>query len=153
MVKDNSNGVLDLIFNDNATTALVNQLMQSITFQNSSQLPGEVVELEWDFNDNISPGTTGPAQDDHDNITIEVLDVIETQIATPNTILVNEDEAHPFTSIVSVSHNDNPNEQVTITASVSNGTLTSNPTSGVNIKANDPLAPTQVVLEPADRWP
>ncbi|UYI49417.1 DUF4347 domain-containing protein [Vibrio natriegens] len=50
-VTANSNGTLTLTFNSNATTALVNSVMQNITYANSANEPSSSVVLSFTFND------------------------------------------------------------------------------------------------------
>ncbi|WMN90024.1 Ig-like domain-containing protein [Vibrio parahaemolyticus] len=50
-VTTNSNGTLTLTFNSNATTALVNSMMQNITYANSANEPSSSVVLSFTFND------------------------------------------------------------------------------------------------------
>ena len=93
-----------------------------------------------------------------------VLSVVQTQIATPITIDVNEDESH--TPQITVSQNGDPNAEVTVIVSVTNGTLTIGPVTidpvtntpvfngaltidpifGVDIAEDDPAKPTKITL-------
>ncbi|WP_192459294.1 DUF4347 domain-containing protein, partial [Musicola keenii] len=50
-VTTNSNGTLALTFNSNATSAIVDAVLQSITYTNSSDSPPSSVTLNWTFND------------------------------------------------------------------------------------------------------
>ncbi|NLS12186.1 DUF4347 domain-containing protein [Vibrio sp. SM6] len=50
-VTTNSNGTLTLTFNSNATTALVNSVLQNITYANSANEPAGSVVLNFTFND------------------------------------------------------------------------------------------------------
>ncbi|GMQ49586.1 tandem-95 repeat protein [Vibrio sp. 10N] len=52
-VTTNSAGTLTLTFNSNATTAVVNSVLQAITYQNSSDDPSGSVELSFVFNDGV----------------------------------------------------------------------------------------------------
>ncbi len=50
-VTTNSAGTLVLSFNSAATSALVDQALQNITYANTSEAPGASVVLDWTFND------------------------------------------------------------------------------------------------------
>ncbi|MGM3159355.1 DUF4347 domain-containing protein [Dickeya undicola] len=50
-VTTNSSGTLALTFNSNATSAIVDAVLQSITYTNSSDSPPSSVTLSWTFND------------------------------------------------------------------------------------------------------
>ncbi|WP_420066124.1 DUF4347 domain-containing protein [Pectobacterium colocasium] len=50
-VTTNSSGTLVLTFNSNATSAIVDTVLQSITYTNSSDSPPSSVTLSWTFND------------------------------------------------------------------------------------------------------
>ncbi|WP_154715566.1 DUF4347 domain-containing protein, partial [Pectobacterium fontis] len=50
-VTTNANGTLVLTFNSNATSAIVDAVMQSLTYANSSDNPPSSVTLNWTFND------------------------------------------------------------------------------------------------------
>ncbi len=52
-VTTNSAGTLTLTFNSNATTALVNSVLQNITYENTSDDPASIVSLSFVFNDGI----------------------------------------------------------------------------------------------------
>lgn len=57
-VTKNSLGTLVLYFNAGATNALVNEAMQQIAYQNTSDTPPHNVELNWVFNDGGDSGIT-----------------------------------------------------------------------------------------------
>jgi uncharacterized delta-60 repeat protein len=54
-VTTNSNGILKLTFNTNATQALVDKAMQQIAYSNTSDAPPATVQIDWTFDD----GNTG----------------------------------------------------------------------------------------------
>ncbi len=56
-VTQNSNGTLVLTFNGDATTAMVQQALQSIQYRNISDAPASTVQLDYGFSDGISAGT------------------------------------------------------------------------------------------------
>ncbi|MFY8325389.1 tandem-95 repeat protein, partial [Pseudoalteromonas sp. ZZD1] len=56
-VTTNSSGTLVLTFNANATSAIVDSVLQSITYQNSSESPSSSVTLDYVFNDGIANST------------------------------------------------------------------------------------------------
>ncbi|MBV5304702.1 MAG: hypothetical protein JZU70_10985, partial [Chlorobium sp.] len=51
-----SAGTLALVFNNNATQALVNHAMQSLAYENASDAPPSSVQIDWTFNDGDSSG-------------------------------------------------------------------------------------------------
>ena len=51
----NSNGMLKITFNANATQALVNEALSSLAYKNMSDAPPSSVQIDWTFND----GNTG----------------------------------------------------------------------------------------------
>jgi len=55
----NSGGELLLYFNTSATNALVNSVLQSVAYANTSDTPDATVELNWTFNDNNTSGNQG----------------------------------------------------------------------------------------------
>jgi len=73
-----------------------------------------------------------------------VLSVVQTQITTPGTIEVNEDES--YTPQITVVQTGDPNAAVTVILSVTNGALTIGQTSGVEITEDDPAKPTKITL-------
>ncbi len=50
-VTSNSEGLLSLEFNNNATTQNVSEFLQTITYRNISDAPPQILELLWTFND------------------------------------------------------------------------------------------------------
>lgn len=60
-VTQNSNGILKLTFNANATQALVNTTLQSIAYRSANDAPSAIVNLDWIFSDGNagSQGTGG----------------------------------------------------------------------------------------------
>ncbi|MFK3862030.1 Ig-like domain-containing protein, partial [Pseudoalteromonas rhizosphaerae] len=56
-VTTNSAGTLVLTFNANATSAIVDSVLQSITYQNSSESPSSAVTLDYVFNDGVANST------------------------------------------------------------------------------------------------
>ncbi len=58
-IDTNSGGTLQLTFNGNATQARINETLQSIAYENTSDTPPANVQLDWDFSDGNS-GAQGP---------------------------------------------------------------------------------------------
>jgi uncharacterized delta-60 repeat protein len=62
LVQQNAGGQLAIRFNTNASQASVNQVLQSILYQNTSDAPPETVRIEWIFSDgNVDAQGTGGA--------------------------------------------------------------------------------------------
>ncbi|MCP5127842.1 MAG: autotransporter-associated beta strand repeat-containing protein [Gammaproteobacteria bacterium] len=57
-VTTNSNGVLKLTFDSNATSDDVDLILESITYSNSSDAPPSSVSLDWTFNDGTNDSST-----------------------------------------------------------------------------------------------
>ena len=72
-VLQNAGGTLILLFNGNATGALVNAAMQQIAYSNSSDAPPSSVQVNWTFSDGNS-GTqgTGGAATAIGNVTVSI---------------------------------------------------------------------------------
>jgi hypothetical protein len=62
-VTKNSGGVLMLTFNANADQSVVDQVLTSITYANTSQNPPASVQIDWTFNDGGSIGAGAPLTD------------------------------------------------------------------------------------------
>ena len=58
-VNQNSGGELVLLFNSSATNSIVNSVMQSVAYSNSSDNPPTSVNLHWTFADNNNSGGQG----------------------------------------------------------------------------------------------
>ena len=88
VVTTNSNGTLLLSFNANATTAIVNAVMQSITYSNHSESPPGSVTLDWTFND----GSANSSGINQASITItSVNDAPVLSDQSPTLTAINED--------------------------------------------------------------
>lgn len=123
-VTTNSNGTLVLTFNGSATTALVNQALQSLTYANSSNTPNTSVTLDWTFNDGTS-NSTGTNQ-----TTVSITPVNDAPVLdntqTPALSSINEDvttAANTGTDIATLvvngsitDANGSPGEAIAVTA-------------------------------------
>ena len=86
-----SGGELLITFNNNASNAVVNGVLQSITYQNTVNSASDTLELEWLFNDgNVSAQGDGGAQ-----TTTGILSVgfAENPVAAANALDVDENSA------------------------------------------------------------
>ncbi|MAD46009.1 MAG: hypothetical protein CMH98_13490, partial [Oceanospirillaceae bacterium] len=72
-VTTNSSGTLQLTFNGSATTALVDSVLQQITYSNSSDTPDVSVTLDYSFSDGNSGGQgTGGAETATGSVTVGI---------------------------------------------------------------------------------
>ena len=86
LVTKNSAGVLTLTFNANATQALVNQVLGSISYSNSSSNPPASVSLNWTFSDgNTSSQGTGGAQTTNITTVVDITAVNDAPIISLTT--------------------------------------------------------------------
>jgi hypothetical protein len=75
-VTTNSDGILVLTFNGNATTALVNSALQQITYQNASNNPPATVAIAYTINDgNIGGQGSGGSQSATGIVTVNITPV------------------------------------------------------------------------------
>ncbi|MGS4883412.1 DUF4347 domain-containing protein [Roseibium sp. MB-4] len=73
-VTTNSSGTLVLTFNASATSALVDSVLQNITYSNSNDTPPANVQINYTFNDGNSgtQGSGGAGSDADDSITVTI---------------------------------------------------------------------------------
>ncbi|SBS25810.1 RTX-I toxin determinant A from serotypes 1/9 [Marinomonas aquimarina] len=91
-VTANSAGTLTLSFNSSATSALVDQALQSITYSNSSEAPAASVTLDWTFND----GTSNSSGTNQTTVTISALNdaPVLDNTQSPTLTAIDEDVAN-----------------------------------------------------------
>ncbi|KAB7689666.1 DUF4347 domain-containing protein [Plesiomonas shigelloides] len=91
-VTANSSGTLTLTFNSNATSPIVNAVLQSLTYANSSDDPPSSVTLNWTFNDG-SLNSSGTNQ-----AVLSITPVNDTPVISNTSVskTVNEDSAQTF---------------------------------------------------------
>ncbi|MGL5147585.1 MAG: hypothetical protein ACRC7Q_08840, partial [Plesiomonas shigelloides] len=92
-VTTNSSGTLTLTFNSNATSAIVNAVLQSLTYANTSDDPPASVTLNWIFNDG-SLNSTGTNQ-----AVLSITPVNDAPVISNTSVskTINEDSAQTFT--------------------------------------------------------
>ncbi|UPT54591.1 putative Ig domain-containing protein [Dickeya zeae] len=93
-VTANSSGTLTLTFNSNATSAIVNAVLQSLTYTNSSDDPPASVTLNWTFNDG-SLNSTGTNQ-----AVLSITPVNDAPVISNTSVskTFNEDSAQTFSA-------------------------------------------------------
>ncbi|WP_033580933.1 DUF4347 domain-containing protein, partial [Dickeya chrysanthemi] len=93
-VTTNSSGMLTLTFNSNATSAIVNAVLQSLTYANSSDDPPASVTLNWTFNDG-SLNSTGTNQ-----AVLSITPVNDAPVISNTSVskTFNEDSAQTFSA-------------------------------------------------------
>ncbi|MGB7329407.1 MAG: LamG-like jellyroll fold domain-containing protein, partial [Rubripirellula sp.] len=137
-VTQNSGGTLVLMFNSNATNALVNEAMQQIAYSNSNDAPPASVQIDWTFDDGGDSVQTqgGSAEQVTGSTTVNIIDVPNPATLTvPIAQSVDEDAPLTFSTgvgnaiVIDSGSSDDP--VVTATLSVTNGTLTLFTTTGI----------------------
>ena len=93
-VTTNSGGTLTLTFNSNTTSAIVDAVLQSLTYANSSDDPPSSVTLGWTFNDG-SINSSGSNQ-----AVLSITPVNDAPVISNTSVskTVNEDSAQTFTA-------------------------------------------------------
>ncbi|XOV78791.1 MAG: tandem-95 repeat protein [Aestuariibacter sp.] len=109
------------------TTALVNEVLQNITFSNGSDNPDASVSLVWTFNDTVTD-TSETA-----TVYISPINDAPTVASVPATLGVTED-VQGILSLSNVVMNDPEDDAVTLSLSVSEGTF-GNPIDGSGVGA------------------
>ena len=127
-VTTNSSGTLVLTFNANATNARVNSVMQQIAYSNNSDAPPATAQINWTFNDNNSgtQGTGGPLSATG-STTVSITPANDAPVAaiTPATYAATEQVALTLKNTgLSISDVDAASGSMTVTLSVTEGTLT-----------------------------
>ncbi|MEQ1656951.1 MAG: DUF4347 domain-containing protein, partial [Nitrospira sp.] len=83
-VLQNAGGTLILVFNGNATGALVNSAMQQIAYSNSSDAPPASAQINWTFNDgNTGSQGTGGALQATGSTTVTITATNDAPVVTP----------------------------------------------------------------------
>jgi len=92
IVTTNSLGTLQLMFNTNATSSLVDSVLQQITYSNSNDTPPASVTIDFTLNDgNTGSQGSGGALTDLGSITVTTTPVNDAPTATDNVNSVTED--------------------------------------------------------------
>ncbi|WP_462173742.1 tandem-95 repeat protein [Pseudoalteromonas xiamenensis] len=143
-VTTNSAGTLKLTFNSNATSALVDNVLQTITYSNTSENPSTSVALNYTFND----GTSDSAGTNQASVTITPVNDAPTDISLANSTVDQSDTAANY-NIGALSTTDVDDSSFTYTlttgssangsctASTGNGSFQIN---GSNLEANAALS-------------
>jgi hypothetical protein len=92
-VNQNSGGELIIQFNGSATNAIVNSVMQTITYSNSNDTPPSSVDLTWTFNDNNDGSQgSGSAEFISQQLTIDITATNDSPSVVHYGGIVNEGE-------------------------------------------------------------
>ncbi|MEM7314167.1 MAG: LamG-like jellyroll fold domain-containing protein, partial [Planctomycetota bacterium] len=131
----NSGGELTLQFNSSATNDIVNSVMQSLAYSNSSDTPASSVDLNWTFNDVNSGGAqgTGGAQWTSGITTVNIQATADLAITAPTTSTTNEDTAIVYSgaNVIQVDDGITTDSPIRVELAVANGTLNLAGTTGV----------------------
>ncbi|MFC6272035.1 beta strand repeat-containing protein, partial [Pseudoalteromonas fenneropenaei] len=143
-VTTNSAGTLKLTFNSNATSALVDSVLQTITYSNTSENPSTSVTLNYTFND----GTSNSTGTNQASVTITPVNDAPTDISLDNSSVDQSDTAANY-NIGALSTTDVDDSSFTYTlttGSSANGTCTASTgngsfqINGSNLEANAALS-------------
>ena len=134
-VNQNSGGELVLQFNSAATNTLVNSVMQSIAYSNSSDTPPSSADLNWTFND-VNNGDTqgsGGAQWTSGRTIVDIQAAPDLAITAPATSTTSEDTAIVYSgaNVIQVDDGLAADSLIQVKLSVANGTLTLSGNTGV----------------------
>ena len=127
-VTSSSNGQLLLTFDSNATTALINEALQSITYSNSNETENGSFSLQWVYDD----GTPGPDNtSDPLFTTVNVIDTPDLTLSAPQVITVTEDQTVAVIPYITHTHDLDPATVLTATVEADNGTMTASTSAAV----------------------
>lgn len=131
-VSVNSNGTLTLAFNANATTAMVDNVLQSISYSTASDTPPASVTLDFSFNDGAltSAGTNQASM----LITATNDDPSATGIAAD--VTVTEDLPSNFDITASTLVDPDSNGAMTLTLTAGAGVFTASSSGGVTVSGS-----------------
>ncbi len=90
-VTKNSDGRLELIFNESATTALVEELLQGITYQNTSNTPPDEVSINYYIGQGIGGSLSGEG-----TVVVNIEEINTPPLATDNSTSTKKGEAVSF---------------------------------------------------------
>ncbi|MFM9912013.1 MAG: beta strand repeat-containing protein [Methylophilaceae bacterium] len=123
-VTTNSGGTLLITLNSFATNALLNTAMQQITYANSSQDPPASVQIDWSFDDGNAGAQGTGAGVATGSVTVNITAVNDTPINNvPASYTTDEDITLALTGL-SITDVDARVGSLTVTLTVTNGTLT-----------------------------
>ncbi len=98
-VAQNSEGVLSVIFNSDATQSLVTLFLQSISYQNASDNPSSSVQIDWVFNDeNTGTQGTGGSLTATGSTTINIKGINDAPVGTDSFKTVSLNTSHALNS-------------------------------------------------------
>jgi uncharacterized delta-60 repeat protein len=105
-VTQNNGGTLNLLFNGNATTVLVNEAMRQIAYSNASGMPPVSVQVDWTFSDgNTGAQGTGGALTATGASTVRIVTVL-TGTAGDDTLTGDQNGAGRYNLISGLDGND-----------------------------------------------
>ncbi|MBE9102917.1 tandem-95 repeat protein, partial [filamentous cyanobacterium LEGE 07170] len=141
-ITTNSNGTLVLTFNGDATSALVDRVLQQITYSNASDDPPGSVEITYTLSDgNTGAQGSGGALTDTGSVTVNITPTSDKPVVTGGaTLLYTENEAPQVVDNTLVLTDPDDTELISATATISNGFTTGDildaVTAGTNITAS-----------------
>ncbi|MEO1211292.1 MAG: tandem-95 repeat protein, partial [Cyanobacteria bacterium J06638_20] len=141
-ITTNSNGTLVLTFNDNATSALVDRVLQQITYSNDSEDPPASVAIAYTLSDgNSGAQGSGGALTDTGSVTVNITPTSDKPAVTGGaTLLYTENETPQVVDNTLVLTDPDDTELVSATATISSGLTTGDilaaVTAGTNITAS-----------------
>ncbi len=141
-VTTNSNGVLLLTFNGNATTILVNSALQQITYANSSDQPPASVAIAYTINDgNTGAQGSGGALTATGLVTVNITPVNDAPVVTAGATLAYTEDQAPKVIDNTITLSDLDDTQLTgatvqISTGLTPGDVLAAITTGTNITAS-----------------
>ncbi|MGD9852327.1 MAG: DUF4347 domain-containing protein [Nitrospirales bacterium] len=127
-VTTNSGGTLVLTFNGNATTALVNNALQQITYANNSNTPPVTVQIDFTINDgNAGAQGSGGALNGAGSITVTIMPTNNPPVAVADSFTVNEGSMNTLNLAGNDTDADDALDltSITIVSGPTNGAITS----------------------------
>jgi hypothetical protein len=139
-VTTNSGGTLVLTFNSVADNDAINRVMQAIAYSNNNDAPPASVQIDWSFNDHNDSSNQGSGGDAIANgsTTVTIVDTTDpANIVVPIAQSVDEDTPLTFSTgngnPITVDSGSTQDPIMTVTLSVTNGTLTLSETTGIRL--------------------
>jgi len=123
----NTVGSLTMTFKNGITGGLVNEIIQSVQYSNSSEIPPASVQIDWTFDDggNTVQSQGGAAEQATGSTTVNIQNTPDLLIAAPTDVTSDEDTAIIYSGVNRIKVDDGvvADAPVQVALSVANGTL------------------------------
>ncbi|MEZ5596736.1 MAG: LamG-like jellyroll fold domain-containing protein, partial [Pseudomonadales bacterium] len=145
-------GALSIVFTDTngqvPTSVDVDNILQQLSYANTSNTPPASVQMDWTFNDG-NTGAQGPggAMQVTGNIVVTIQDTPDIVITAPATTTIAEDTFFVYSGVNSIQVDDGiaTDTRLRVSLTVANGTLTLASTNGLTIVAGSNGAASLVI--------